>query len=106
MCLPYLKDKAESFSDCIVNNTPNGLFVLNENLEVQQINAAARKIMNLRSASDILGEPVVRIMDPAVFLQVLSTNATSATKESTLRNTKNMLKKPSYTTRRITFSSA
>ena len=73
MCLPYLKDKAESFSDCIVNNTPNGLFVLNENLEVQQINAAARKIMNLRSASDILGEPVVRIMDPAVFLQILST---------------------------------
>lgn len=73
MCLPYLKDKAESLSDCIVNNTPNGLFVLNENLEVQQINAAARKIMNLRSASDILGEPVVRIMDPAVFLQVLST---------------------------------
>ena len=73
MCLPYLKDKAESFSDCIVNNTLNGLFVLNENLEVQQINAAARKIMNLRSASDILGEPVVRIMDPAVFLQVLST---------------------------------
>lgn len=47
--------------------------MLNENLEVQQINAAARKIMNLRSASDILGEPVVRIMDPAVFLQVLST---------------------------------
>ena len=40
---------------------------------MEQINAAARKIMNLRSASDILGEPVVRIMDPAVFLQVLST---------------------------------
>ena len=38
MCLPYLKDKAESFSDNIVNNTPNGLIVLNENLEVQQIN--------------------------------------------------------------------
>lgn len=106
MCLPYLKDKAESFSDCIVNNTPNGLFVLNENLEVQQINAAARKIMNLRSASDILGEPVVRIMDPAVFLQFCRQNATSATKESTLRNTKNTWKKPSYTTRRITFSSA
>lgn len=72
MCLPYLKDKAESFSDCIVNNTPNGLIVLNESLEVQQINTAARKIMNIRSASDILGEPVVRILDPAVFLQVLS----------------------------------
>ncbi len=73
MCLPYLKEKAESFSDCIVNNTPNGLFVLNEKLEVQQINLAARKIMNIRSASDVLGEPVVRILDPAEFLKVLET---------------------------------
>ncbi|MBO5110322.1 MAG: PAS domain-containing protein [Clostridia bacterium] len=70
MCLPFLKDKAESFSDTIVKNTPNGLIVLNENLEVQQINNAARKIMNIREASDVLGEPVVRILDPAVFMQV------------------------------------
>ena len=70
MCLPYLKDKAESFSDTIVNNTPNGLLVLNENLEVQQINRAARKIMNIRSASDVLGEPVIRILDPTVYAQV------------------------------------
>ena len=72
MCLPFLKDKAESFSDTIVKNTPNGLIVLNENLEVQQINTAARKIMNIRSASDVLGEPVIRILDPAVFIQVRS----------------------------------
>ena len=70
MCLPFLKDKAESFSDTIVRNTPNGLIVLNENLEVQQINAAARKIMNIRFESDVLGEPVIRILDPAVFVSV------------------------------------
>ena len=70
MCLPFLKDKAESFSDTIVRNTPNGLIVLNENLEVQQINDAARKIMNIRSASDVLGEPVIRILDPTVFANV------------------------------------
>ena len=73
MCLPFLKDKAESFSDTIVKNTPNGLIVLNENLEVQQINTAARKIMNIRSASDVLGEPVIRILDPTVFATVKST---------------------------------
>ena len=73
MCLPFLKDKAESFSDTIVKNTPNGLIVLNEDLEVQQINSAARKIMNIRSASDVLGEQVVRILDPAVFLTVKNT---------------------------------
>ena len=71
MCLPYLKEKAESFSDTIVKNTPNGLIVLNEQLEVQQINSAARKIMNIRNANDVLGEPVVRILDPSVFMNVL-----------------------------------
>lgn len=71
MCLPYLKDKAESFSDNIVNNSPNGLIVLNEDLEVQQINKSARKIMNIRSASDVLGDQVVRILDPKDFLEVL-----------------------------------
>ena len=71
MCLPYLKDKAESFSDTIVKNTPNGLIVLNEELEVQQINAAARKIMNIRAASDVLGEQVVRILDPMIFMNAM-----------------------------------
>ena len=71
MCLPFLKDKAESFSDAIVKNTPNGLIVLNEQMEVQQINDAARKMMNIRSASDIVGDQVVRILDPIVFIKVL-----------------------------------
>ncbi len=73
MCLPFLKDKAESFSDTIVNNTPNGLIVLNEALEVQQLNAAAKNIMNIRNSSDILGEPVVRILDPTIFANALQT---------------------------------
>ncbi len=71
MCLPFLKDKAESFSDTIVKNTPNGLIVLNEDLEVQQINDAARTIMNIRNASDILGDQVIRILDPTAFIHVL-----------------------------------
>ncbi len=75
MCLPYLKDKAEGFSDTIVKNTPNGLIVLNEQLEVQQINSAARKIMNIRSADDILGDQVVRVLDPTVFMTVLNTGS-------------------------------
>lgn len=70
MCLPYLQKKAEGFSDRIVNNTPNGIIVLNDSLEVQQINEAAMDIMNIRSSSDVLGEQVVRIMDPSVFYEV------------------------------------
>ncbi|MBQ8575993.1 MAG: 4Fe-4S binding protein [Clostridia bacterium] len=73
MCLPFLKDKAESFSDTIVNSSPNGLIVLNDQLEVQQINKAAREIMNIRYASDVLGTQVIRILDPVPFMKVRDT---------------------------------
>ena len=71
MCLPFLKEKAESFSDTIIKNTPNAIIVLNEALEVQQINKAAMKLMNIPNASDVLGEQVVRILDPLPFLEVI-----------------------------------
>ena len=73
MCLPFLKDRAENFSDTIIKNTPNGVFVLNENLEVQQINRAALRMMNIMRESDVLGEPVVRILDPKLFMDVKRT---------------------------------
>ncbi|MBQ6614042.1 MAG: histidine kinase, partial [Clostridia bacterium] len=47
--------------------------VLNDDLEVQQINNAARRIMNIRSAADVLGDQVVRILDPTVFMRVKQT---------------------------------
>lgn len=69
MCLPYLKEKAENFSDNIVKNTPNGLVVLNEELEVQQINEAAQHILNIHDKSDVLGESIVRVLDPTIFIE-------------------------------------
>ena len=70
MCLPFLKEKAESFSDAIVKNSPNALIVVNETLEVQQLNDAALQLLNIRYASDVLGDTVVRILDPHVFMEV------------------------------------
>ncbi|MDR3138956.1 MAG: PAS domain-containing protein [Treponema sp.] len=68
MCLPYLKERAESFSDNIITNTPNGIIVLNETMEVQQINAAACRIFNI-NPKDILGDQVIRVLDPAPFIE-------------------------------------
>ncbi|MDR1174231.1 MAG: PAS domain-containing protein [Treponema sp.] len=68
MCLPYLKERAESFSDNIITNTPNGIIVLNETLEVQQINTAACRIFNI-GPQDILGAQVIRLLDPAPFIE-------------------------------------
>ena len=71
MCLPYLKDRAESFTGNVLDNSPNGFILLNEKLEIQQINRAALAMMNLSSPSDVLGEPIVRILDPGDFFTVL-----------------------------------
>lgn len=73
MCMPFLNDKAESFSSHIVNHTPNGIIVTNEQLEVQQINQAALKILKINRASDVLGEQVVRILEPSDFIEVKAT---------------------------------
>ena len=68
MCLPYLKEKAESFSDTIIKNTPNGIIVLDEQLNVQLMNKAARAILNLPNSTEIIGSPVVRILDPVDYI--------------------------------------
>ena len=72
MCLPFLKDKAESFSDAIIGNTPNGIIVLDDSLNIQQINRAAKKILNLPPSTNVLNEPVVRILDPVDYVMALN----------------------------------
>ena len=76
MCLPFLKERAENFSDNIINNTPNGIVVLNYKYEVQQIHRAALKLMNIPRESDVMGEPIIRILDPKPFMDVQRTGRT------------------------------
>lgn len=77
MCLPYLKEKAESFSDNIIANTPNAIIVLNESFEVQQLNSAACTLMNVKNAQDVVGEQVVRVLDPLPFLNAYQNRVNS-----------------------------
>ncbi len=74
MCMPFLYEKSETFSGHIVNNSPNAIIVLNDELEVQQINKAALEMMSIRSAGDVLGEGIVRILDPVDFMVVKENN--------------------------------
>ena len=72
MCLPFLKEKAETFSGYVINNTPNAIFVLDENLCVQQIIKAGCALFNLKTPSAILGSPIVRLLNPADYLGVMT----------------------------------
>ncbi len=73
MCLPFLSEKAETFSELIVNNTPNAIIVLNDSLEVQKLNQSAVKLLNLRHQGDILGEQIIKVLDPIDFIGVRNT---------------------------------
>ena len=70
MCLPYMMKKAEGFSDTVVANSPNGILVLNDDLEVQKINPVACRLLRVRNEKDVLGDHVIRLMEPDAFLKV------------------------------------
>ena len=81
MCLPYLKEKAENFSDNVINNTPNAIFVLDEYLNIQQINSTACQFFKVAGASDLLNKPVVDILDPVDYIDAM-TNGKKIQKET------------------------
>ena len=73
MCLPYLKEKAETFSGAIITNMPNAILVLDERLHVQQLNEAALRLFKLSKQKELLGQSVSGIMDPDIFLEARDT---------------------------------
>ena len=71
MCLPYLMEKAESFSDNIVNNTPNGIMVLDETLIIQSMNKSMCRIINVEEPKVVVGKDVGTIFDLEIYAEAL-----------------------------------
>lgn len=79
MCLPFMKERAESFSEKIINVTPNAILTVDIDLRVQQINQSACRIFGL-SPEDIVNQPVSRIMDEFDFVNMITTETAQSTK--------------------------
>lgn len=67
MCLPYLIEKSQSFSDNVIEHTPNGIIVIDEMYTIRQINQAACEIVNLPMPKTAIGLSVDRIIDTSVI---------------------------------------
>lgn len=74
MCLPHLMEKSERFTNTILDNSPNGILVINDCFEIQQINRAALRMLNVNTRIDVLGEQLIRIIDPTDFIAVMDTH--------------------------------
>ena len=70
MCLPYMSERAESFSNQILNITPNAIVAVDLDLKIQQINQAACEIFRV-AAEDVLKQPVSRILDEFHFADLI-----------------------------------
>lgn len=84
MCLPFIKERAESFSDKIINVTPNLVIAVDLDLKVQQINKAACEVFGIKREADILGSPVSRILDEFDFVDMITSSKSSMKKNSFL----------------------
>lgn len=71
MCLPYLMEKAESFSDNIVSNSPNGILVLDQSLNIQTLNKTMCRIINIDNPSVVIHKNVSSILDTKDFFAAL-----------------------------------
>lgn len=71
MCLPYLKEKAESFSDTIINNSTNAIVVMDDKLNIQSINRAACDLFNISSPSSVKGVSIETYLNPVEYVQRL-----------------------------------
>lgn len=72
MCLPYLMEKAQSLSDKIVANNPNGLMVLDENLDIQLINHSMCCLVGISSPEAVIKKNITTILDPSDYAKALS----------------------------------
>lgn len=77
MCLPYLKEKAESFSDNIVHNTPNGVTVFNTNLKIHTMNPAAKTLMGVHGIRENTLY-IHELLDPEYYLSMLEEGNTKS----------------------------
>ena len=73
MCLPYMRQKAESISNVIIETTPNVIMAVDEDLKIQEINTAGEKIFSI-SRQAAIGKQIVELMDSGDFEYVLETH--------------------------------
>lgn len=70
MCLPYMRERAESLSNLIINTTPNAIFALNEKLLIQEANLSAKKIFGIDNL-ELSGRSIYEILESEDFQDVI-----------------------------------
>ena len=69
MCVPYMREKAESLSFDIIQNSPNGILAVDENFRITDINEKAAQLLDI-PRTGCKGELIERYFNPTDFYVV------------------------------------
>ncbi len=71
MCLPFVRERAESLSNLVIDYTPNAIIVLDDELKIQEINPAG--IAMLRTdKTHVLGSNIEEFLPGPLYEEVLN----------------------------------
>lgn len=72
ICLPMALENAESMSNLIIENTPNGIIVLNKDHNIQEINPSAQHMLRLDMINP-KGMPIESLLPSDELTRILNT---------------------------------
>jgi transcriptional regulator with PAS, ATPase and Fis domain len=72
MCIPYMKNKAQSLSNAVVEITDNGIIIVDQDLIIQEYNPAADQMFNLEKRN-AKGRRLDELMSAANFRRAWKT---------------------------------
>lgn len=67
MCVPYMRERAESMSYEIIQNSPNGIILLDKDFKIQEINRRARELWGITDAK-VEGGNAFDYINPTEFI--------------------------------------
>jgi PAS domain S-box-containing protein len=70
MCIPYMRERAESVANLFVASTPNAIVVIDEDEVIRDLNAAAERMFK-RKKGEVVGKNLSAILEPGYFRQAL-----------------------------------
>lgn len=72
ICLPEALERAQSLSNVVLDNTPNGIIVVDKDLTIREMNQAGRKLLNLDMINPT-GMPLMAVLPNDELTAMVST---------------------------------
>lgn len=66
-CLPYMRQRAESLSFEVMQNSPEGIVILDSDMNIVEINTKGRELLDIYDHS-IKGKPAVQYFNPVEYM--------------------------------------